>query len=93
MAGSTAIVDLSAVFEDHDLRATSLLLDLANNFGSFDVRGADFQAVTIEQKDLIEDDFIAFLAFDFLDKNRLADLDADLFSAGFDNCEHIVPPI
>ncbi len=78
------------LFEDEDLVA----LESLDNFrfyggGGEDRRSDENLTVILDQKHLIEDDFLAFYGFKLFDIKEIAFLDAILFSACLDHCVHM----
>jgi len=76
MTGFLEIFALLLVFDDGDLAGASDTLDSARDARIVDKRGADSGVLAIiDEKNLVKDDFVAFLVFDAFYRRELFDAD------------------
>lgn len=86
MALLAAVLLALLELEDDELLASALGDDLTRNLCAAHEGAAKLGAVATEEEHLVECNFVAGRALDFLNTNEIALRDAILFAAGADNC-------
>ena len=90
MAVAAAGILPTALLEDDDLAAATVLDDLADHGGVGDERHADRRLVAAEHDDLAEGHLVADLAVELGDLQCFVGDNAILLAARFDDCEHLI---